>query len=80
MSDPMIAALLGPGQPEVDCETCFAELDRYVELEISHADAEAAVPGMRAHLGGCGACREEYESLSALLDSVPEGRPTGSVR
>ena len=80
MSDPVIAALLGPGRPEVDCETCFAELDRYVELEISHADAEAAVPGMRAHLGGCGACREEYESLSALFGGDPEGRPTGRVR
>ena len=67
MTPPGIAALLGPGQPEVDCDTCFAELDRYVELDLAHADAEAAVPGMRAHLAGCGACREEYESLVALL-------------
>jgi hypothetical protein len=79
MSDPVIAALLGPGQPEVGCETCFAELDRYVELEISHADADAAVPGMRAHLSGCGACREEYESLAALLVPDPEGPPVGTV-
>jgi hypothetical protein len=67
MNDPVIAALLGPGQPEVDCDTCFDVLDRYVELEIAHADAETAVPGMRAHLAGCGACREEYEGLVALL-------------
>jgi hypothetical protein len=67
MRDPVIAALLGPGQPEVDCDTCFAELDRYVELEVARADAETAVPGMRAHLAGCGACREEYEGLVALL-------------
>jgi len=67
MTHPTIAGLLGPGQPEVDCDTCFAELDRYVELEIRHADAESAVPGMRAHLAGCGACREEYESLLALV-------------
>jgi hypothetical protein len=67
MRDPVIAALLGPGRPEVDCDTCFAELDRYVELEIALADAETAVPGMRAHLAGCGACREEYEGLLALL-------------
>ena len=25
------------------------------------------MPGMRAHLAGCPACREEYESLVALL-------------
>jgi hypothetical protein len=79
MSDPVIAALLGPGQPEVSCETCFAELDRYVELEMSHADADEAVPGMRAHLSGCGACREEYESLAALLGPDPGGPPAVTV-
>jgi hypothetical protein len=67
MRDPVTAALLGPGQPEVDCETCFAELDRYAELVMSQADAETAVPGMGAHLAGCGACREEFEGLLALL-------------
>ncbi len=67
MRDPVIDALLGPGLPEVDCETCFAALDRYVELVDCSADAESAVPGMPAHLAGCGACREEYESLLALV-------------
>jgi hypothetical protein len=59
--------LLGPGEPEVGCETCFDELDRYVELELAGRDANAAVPGLRAHLAGCPACREEYESLRALV-------------
>ena len=40
---------------------------RYVELELSGADADLAVPGLRAHLEGCPACREEYESLRALV-------------
>ena len=26
--------LLGPKEPEVGCDVCFAELDRYVELEL----------------------------------------------
>ena len=59
--------LLGPGEPEVGCDTCFDELDRYVELELAGRDANAAVPGLRAHLAGCPACREEYESLRALV-------------
>jgi hypothetical protein len=59
--------LLGPPGPEVDCDRCFAELDRYVELELAGADADAAVPGLRAHLDGCPACREEHESLKALV-------------
>ena len=58
--------LLGPVEPEVGCETCFDELDRYVELELAGHDADAAVPGMGAHLAGCPACREEHESLRVL--------------
>ena len=62
----LLARLLGPPEPEVSCETCFEELDRYVELELAGVDADAAVPGLRAHLVGCPACREEHESLLAL--------------
>ncbi|HEV7640976.1 MAG TPA: hypothetical protein VGO39_08945 [Gaiellaceae bacterium] len=62
-----LVRLLGPDGPEVDCDRCFAELDHYVELELSGADADAAVPGLRAHLDGCPACREEHESLKALV-------------
>jgi hypothetical protein len=62
-----LGRLLGPGQPEVGCDECFDELDRYVELELAGADADAAIPGLRAHLVGCPACREEHESLRALV-------------
>jgi hypothetical protein len=62
-----LGRLLGPSEPEIGCEECFAELDRYVELEVAGADADKAVPGLRAHLEGCPACREEHESLRALI-------------
>jgi hypothetical protein len=62
-----ISRLLGPAEPEVGCDECFAEIDRYVELELAGADADAAIPGLRAHLAGCPACREEHESLWALV-------------
>ncbi len=62
-----LGRLLGPAEPEVGCEVCFDELDRYVELELAGADADAAIPGLRAHLDGCPACREEHESLRALV-------------
>jgi hypothetical protein len=58
---------LGPAEPEVGCGVCFEGLDRYVELELAGADADAAIPGLRAHLDGCPACREEHESLRALV-------------
>jgi hypothetical protein len=62
-----LGRLVGPARPEVGCDACFAELDRYVELELAGQDADTAVPGLRAHLEGCPACREEYESLRALV-------------
>jgi len=60
-------SLLGPGVPEVGCDECFDQIDRFVELELAGEDAEAALPGLRAHLAGCPACREEHESLRALV-------------
>ena len=59
--------LLGPTGYQVTCEECFELLDEYVDLEAMGADADARVPGMRAHLDGCPACREDYDSLRALV-------------
>jgi hypothetical protein len=64
-----LARVLGPAGPEVTCEACFEHLDAYVELERAGTDAEAAVPGMRAHLVGCPACAEDHAALHALLDA-----------
>jgi anti-sigma factor RsiW len=70
-----LGRLLGPAEAEVGCDECFAELDRYVELELAGADADAAVPGLRAHLAGCPACREEHASLRALVGREGDGLP-----
>jgi hypothetical protein len=63
----LLDRLLGPGRPELTCEQCFEELDRYVEFEVAGADADVEIPGMRAHLEGCPACAEDYESLKDLV-------------
>lgn len=60
---------LGPAGSELSCPECFDALDRYAELELAGRDADASVPGMRAHLEGCPACREDHDSLLALLAS-----------
>ena len=62
-----LGRLLGPAGQEVGCDVCFDELDHYVELELAGEDADAAIPGLRAHLDGCPACREEHDSLYALV-------------
>ncbi|HKH17884.1 MAG TPA: hypothetical protein VKA57_10190 [Solirubrobacteraceae bacterium] len=68
----LLARLLGPSEPELTCDQCFERLDGYVELELAGRDADAAVPGMRAHLQGCPACREDHDSLAALLTDRPK--------
>jgi hypothetical protein len=65
----VVKRLLGPGEPELTCEECFEHLDRYVELELSGQDADAAIPGMAAHLVGCPACGEDHRSLRDLVSS-----------
>jgi hypothetical protein len=50
---------LGPEEPELGCDDCFAEL--------AGQDPDVQLPGLGAHLAGCLACREEHESLRALL-------------
>ena len=65
----LLRRLLGPGRPELTCEQCFDELDRYVELELAGAAADERVPGMRAHLEGCPACHEDHQSLLAFMSS-----------
>ena len=62
-------SLLGPSGPELTCDECFDRLDEYVEGR--------PVPGMAAHLEGCPACREDYESLLALVRDEDGETPTG---
>jgi hypothetical protein len=65
----LIARLLGPAEPEIGCEECFEKLDAYVDLEVAGGDADARIPGMRAHLAGCPACEEDHQSLLALASA-----------
>jgi hypothetical protein len=66
MPDDTIKRLLGPDRPELMCDECFERLDEYVDLEVRGAAADDELPGMRPHLEGCPACREEYQSLREL--------------
>jgi anti-sigma factor RsiW len=72
----LLARVLGPAGPEVSCEECFELLDQYVDLELAGEDAEARLPGVRAHFQGCPACREDHESLRELVASTDRGSGT----
>ncbi len=70
----LIARLVGPADPEVSCEECLELLDQYVQLELAGEDADARLPGMRAHFQGCPACDEDHESLRELVASTDRRR------
>jgi hypothetical protein len=74
--DELIAALLGPADHELTCEECFEQLDRYVDLTLAESDPDRLVPGMRAHVTGCPACREDYESLLEFVGGGHASRPS----
>lgn len=65
--------VIGPTGPELGCDECFELLDAYVDLEVAGADAAAEMPLMCAHLRGCSACRDDHDSLLALLHADPQG-------
>ena len=67
--DNTLKRILGPAEPELLCDECFEKLDEYVELELQGAPADERIPGMRAHLQGCPACHEDYDSLRELVQS-----------
>jgi hypothetical protein len=77
--DKLIAALLGPPGPELTCEECFEQLDRYVDLTLVDADPDGAVPGMRAHLTGCPACRDDHDSLLEYVQYAGDDTPPASA-
>lgn len=69
----MVNVALSTRDDEIDCDTCFDELDRFVELHLQHQDAAAALPLVQDHLDRCGPCREEFEALLRALQATQTG-------
>jgi hypothetical protein len=64
--------LLGRAGAAIGCEVCFADLDRYVELETAGVDAKRIMPELHSHFEVCRACHEDHESLLALSRRLPQ--------
>jgi predicted anti-sigma-YlaC factor YlaD len=54
-------------ESEIGCDECFEQLDRLAEMEISGAEARAAMPLVGDHLDKCADCRSKFEALTRAL-------------
>jgi hypothetical protein len=70
----LIEGLLGPTGYQLDCQGCFELVNEYAELELVGIEAGTFIPGLRTHLEGCSACKEDHESLGALLTQLAAER------
>jgi hypothetical protein len=62
---------------EIGCDTCFGQIDLYVELVLAGRSPAEAMPLVEHHLTVCKDCRDEFE---ALLMAVREmGWPRTSL-
>ncbi|NBC16938.1 MAG: hypothetical protein GVY18_06425 [Bacteroidetes bacterium] len=63
-----LARALATTQPdEIACDECFARMDAFADLLLSGKPAEELLPKIHAHLQRCPDCKEEFESLLAML-------------
>ena len=54
-------------ETEIGCDDCFEQLDSFAEMEISGAEASAAMPLVGDHLDKCEDCRSKFEALLRAL-------------
>ena len=58
---------------ELSCSECFELLATGVELELAEATTAPVFARLAQHLGQCGVCREEFETLRDFIRTEAGG-------
>lgn len=66
----MVRGVLTARPDEIGCDECFEQLDRFVETMLEGKNAAEAMPLVHDHLLRCPDCREEFEALLTVLQSL----------
>ena len=66
----MVQAIAATRSEEYDCELCYEQLEKFVEMDLVGADAAEAYPLVKHHLDSCVGCSEEYDALIDALNSM----------
>jgi hypothetical protein len=66
----MVRSALDARPNEIGCAECMRRLDQFVELKLAGKDVGQAMPLVEHHLRICNDCREEFEALLLMLQSL----------
>lgn len=66
----LVRTIMATRHDELSCETCFQELDRFVEISLAGMDAAEAMPLVQHHLELCQDCGEEFHVLLEALRAL----------
>jgi hypothetical protein len=66
----LVRTLVVTRHDELNCEICFQELDRFVEMTLAGKDATEAMPLVQSHLQMCTDCGEEFQALLEALKAI----------
>lgn len=69
----LVEAVCRTCHEDIDCGGCLERLAAFAQAELAGKEPDAAIATLRAHLAGCGECREEYEALRLALEALGEG-------
>lgn len=68
----IVAKLALTREDEIGCDTCFEEVDRFVEMLIAGDSPEIVMPLVQHHLEICGNCHEEFDALISALQAAKD--------
>ena len=66
----LVRAIVATRHDELNCEICFQELDRFVEMTLAGKDSAEAMPLVQSHLELCTDCGEEFQVLLEALKAI----------
>ncbi len=66
----LVRSIIVTRHDELNCEICFQELDRFVEMALAGKDSAEAMPLVQSHLQLCTDCGEEFQALLEALKAI----------
>ena len=57
---------------DMSCDDMYAQLDEFVEREVTSRDAARIMPLIQEHIDFCSDCDDEYQALLRVLENTKD--------